>query len=45
MNSELYKTKLGFRSGKTTTDCLVDIIEEITIALDEGSYILNKQSI
>ena len=28
----------GFRSGSTTTDCLVDLIEEITIFLDKGDY-------
>ena len=26
----------GFRSGSNTTDCLVDLIEEITKPLDEG---------
>ena len=28
----------GFRSGVTTVDCLVDLIDEITKALDEESY-------
>ena len=31
----------GFRRGRTTTDCLVDLIEEITIALDQGEYALS----
>ena len=28
----------GFRSGSTTTDYLVDLIEEITATLDKGDY-------
>ena len=28
----------GFRSGKNTTDCLVDLIEQITISLDNGEF-------
>ena len=31
----------GFRRGRTTTDCLVDLIEEITVALDQGEYALS----
>ena len=31
----------GFRRGRTTTDCLVDLIEKITIALDQGEYALS----
>ena len=28
----------GFRSGSSTTDCLVDLIEKITATLDKGDY-------
>ena len=28
----------GFRSGSNTTDCLVDLIDEITKSLDEGEF-------
>lgn len=28
----------GFRPGNSTTDCLVDLINEITLALDKESY-------
>ena len=31
----------GFRRGRTTTDCLVDLIEETTVALDQGEYALS----
>ena len=31
----------GFRSGMTTVDCLVDLIDEITKALDEGNYAIS----
>ena len=28
----------GFRSSSATTDCLVDLIEEITATIDKGDY-------
>ena len=31
----------GFRSGMTTVDCLVDLIDEITKALDEENYAIS----
>ena len=31
----------GFRSGVTTVDCLVDLIDEITKALDEENYAIS----
>ena len=31
----------GLRSGMTTVDCLVDLIDEITKALDEGNYAIS----
>ena len=34
----LASNQCGFRSGYNTTDCLVDLIEEITKALDEEKY-------
>ena len=34
----LVSNQFGFRAGKTTTDCLVDLVDDITKAIDEGSY-------
>ena len=34
----LIPNQYGFRSDNTTTDCLVELIDEITLALDEGCY-------
>ena len=34
----LASNQLGVRAGKTTTDCLVDLVDDITKAIDEGSY-------
>ena len=34
----LVSNQYGFRSGSTTTDCLVELMDEITRALDEGKY-------
>ena len=34
----LIPNQYGFRSDNTKTDCLVDLIDEITLALDEGYY-------
>ena len=31
----------GFRSGMTTVDCLVDLIDEITKTLSEESYVIS----
>ena len=28
----------GFRSGKNTTDCLVDLLEQITKSVDNGEF-------
>ena len=28
----------GFRSGKNTTDCLVDLLEQITKSIDNGEF-------
>ena len=30
----------GFRQGRTSTDCLVDLLNEITIAIDNILYAL-----
>ena len=40
LNTEniLVSNQLGFRAGKTTTDCLVDLVDDITKVIDEGSY-------
>ena len=34
----LVSNQFGFRAGKTTTDCLVDLVDDITKVIDEGSY-------
>ena len=34
----LLSNQFGFRAGKTTTDCLADLVDDITKAIDEGSY-------
>ena len=34
----LVSNQYGFRSGSTTTDCLVELMDEITKALDEEKY-------
>lgn len=31
-------SEYGFRSGKNTTDCLVDLLEQITKSVDNGKY-------
>ena len=31
----------GFRPGFTTSDCLIDLIEEITSSLDKGLYVIS----
>ena len=37
----LVPNQYGFRSGMTTVDCLVDLIDEITKALDEENYAIS----
>lgn len=37
----IVSNQLGFRAGKTTTDCLVDPVDDITKAIDEGSYVVS----
>ena len=37
----LVPNQYGFRSGMTTVDCLVDLIDEIKKALDEGNYAIS----
>ena len=34
----LVSNQYGFRSGPNTTDCLVDLIDEVTKALGEEKY-------
>ena len=34
----LVSNQYGFRSGHNTTDCLVDLIDEVTKALGEEKY-------
>ena len=31
----------GFRPSLTTSDCLIDLIEEITSSLDKGFYMVS----
>ena len=37
-NIENISNQYGFKPGNTTTDCLVDLIEERSTSLDQGSY-------
>ena len=37
----LVSNQFGFRARKTTTDCLVDLVDDITKAIDAGSYALS----
>ena len=37
----LASNQYGFRPACTTTDCLVDLIEEITTSLDKGDYAIS----
>ena len=34
----LVSKQFGFKAGKTTTDCSVDLVDDITKVIDEGSY-------
>ena len=35
------KKQFGLRPGFTTSDCLIDLIEEITSALDQGHCVVS----
>ena len=37
----LSPNQYGFRTGHTTSDCLIDLIEEITTRLDQGDYVVS----
>ena len=37
----LSPNQYGFRPGYTTSDCLIDLIEEITTRLDQGDYVVS----
>jgi len=37
----LVPNQYGFRKGLTTTDCLVDLLEEITSALDNSQFVIS----
>ena len=38
-NKMISPKQYGFRPGLTTSDCLIDLIEEITSSLDQGHYV------
>ena len=38
MENILVSNQFGFRAGKTTTNSLVDLVDDITKAIDKGSY-------
>ena len=40
MEDFIIRNQYGFRQGRTTTDCLVDPLNEITTALDNNIYVL-----
>ena len=42
MNGNMISSKqYGFRTGFTTSDCLIDLIEEITSSFDQGRYVVS----
>ena len=42
MNNNMISPKqYRFRPGLTTSDCLIDLIEEITSSLDQGHYVVS----
>ena len=40
-NNMISAKQYGFRPGFTTSDCLIDLIEEITSSLDKGLYVVS----
>ena len=40
-NDTTSSKQYGFRPGFTTSDCLIDLIEEITSSLDKGLYVVS----
>ena len=40
-NKLISPLQYGFRPGLTTSDCLIDLIEEITSTLDQGHYVVS----
>ena len=40
-NNMLSPNQYGFRLGYTTSNCLTELIEEITTRLDQGDYVVS----
>lgn len=40
-NNMISPKQYGFRPGFTTSDCLIDLIEEITSSLDKGLFVVS----
>ena len=36
-----FPSQYGFSPGYTTSDCLIDLIEQITASLDQGNYVVS----